>query len=110
MSIIHGMRINLVTPFAEKEAVKALGARWDSTKKLWYIADVADLTPFLRWIPNLEAATENETDGGVIRPTKSTPKVPINQSMGPTTKSTIEVPHCGCNVLPWEDCEHSATP
>jgi|APLow6443716910_1056828.scaffolds.fasta_scaffold65502_1 hypothetical protein len=23
------MRINLVTPFAEKDAVKALGARWD---------------------------------------------------------------------------------
>jgi len=28
------MRINLVTPFAEKEAVKALGARWDATKKI----------------------------------------------------------------------------
>ena len=37
------MRINLVTPFAEKDAAKALGARWDATKKLWYIVDVADL-------------------------------------------------------------------
>jgi hypothetical protein len=26
------MRINLVTPFAEKDAVKALGARWDAAK------------------------------------------------------------------------------
>ena len=42
------MRINLVTPFAEKDAVKALGARWDAAKKLWYITDVADLTPFMR--------------------------------------------------------------
>ena len=42
------MRINLVTPYAEKDAVKALGARWDATKKLWYIVDVADLTPFNR--------------------------------------------------------------
>jgi hypothetical protein len=28
------MRINLVTPFAEKDAVKALGARWDAAKKV----------------------------------------------------------------------------
>jgi hypothetical protein len=47
------MRINLVTPFAEKDEAKALGARWDSAKKCWYIVDVADLTPFLRWIPDI---------------------------------------------------------
>ncbi len=42
------MRINLVAPFAEKDAVKALGARWDAANKNWYIIDVKDLTPFLR--------------------------------------------------------------
>ena len=42
------MRINLVTPFAEKDAVKALGARWDATRKVWFIQDVADLTPQVR--------------------------------------------------------------
>jgi len=52
------MRINLVTPFAEKVVVKALGARWDAAKKCWYIVDVADLTPFARWIPNMDAAIE----------------------------------------------------
>jgi hypothetical protein len=52
------MRINLVTPFSEKDAVKALGARWDPAKRLWYITDVADLTPFMHWIPDLEAASE----------------------------------------------------
>ncbi len=51
------MRINLVTPFAEKDAVKALGARWDPAKKVWYINDVADLTPFQRWIPDRKTAT-----------------------------------------------------
>ena len=32
--IILAMRINLVTPFAEKDAVKALGARWDPDHQL----------------------------------------------------------------------------
>jgi hypothetical protein len=32
--IISLMRINLVTPYAEKDAVKALGAKWDGAKKL----------------------------------------------------------------------------
>lgn len=98
------MRINLVTPFAEKDAVKALGARWDATKKLWYITDVADLTPFMRWIPNLEAASE--PSGGA---TIATTKLPTRQSPGVITQSSIAVPHCGCEVLPWEHCEHSAT-
>jgi len=84
------MRINLVTPFAEKDAAKALGARWDGAKKVWYITDVADLTPFMRWIPNLEAAT-----------------APARKSDGVITKSSVLVPHCGCKVLPWLDCEHS---
>jgi hypothetical protein len=56
------MRINLVTPFAEKDAVKALGARWDVTKKCWYITNVADLTPFARWIPNLDAAGDKSEE------------------------------------------------
>ncbi len=101
------MRINLVTPFAEKDAVKALGARWDAAKKIWYVIDVADLTPFLRWIPNSAAATDVSTDGAT-RSTTSTPKAPINQFKGPTTGAANAVPHCGCDVLPWEDCEHTA--
>lgn len=95
------MRINLVTPFAEKDAAKALGARWDSAKKIWYIMDVADLTPFLRWIPNLEAASADATDGPA-RP------APTQQPKGHTTQSTRAVPHCGCKALPWDDCEHTA--
>jgi len=101
------MRINLVTPFAEKDAVKALGARWDATKKLWYITNVSDLTPFMRWIPNMEAAMETSTDD-VKRSMKSTAKARVDHFQGLTTGSTIEVPHCGCEVLPWEDCAHTA--
>ena len=103
LPIMGVMRINLVTPFSEKDAVKALGARWDPAKRLWYITDVADLTPFLRWIPNLDVA--NEPSGG---PAKSTAaKSPAKQSEGVITKSSVVVSPCGCRILPWEHCEHT---
>ena len=101
------MRINLVTPFAEKDTVKALGARWDPAKKVWYITDVVDLTPFLRWIPDLVAATEKSVEAPAQK-SASTTMDPIRRSDGVITKSTVEVPCCDCKVLPWEDCEHTA--
>ncbi len=102
------MRINLVTPFAEKDAVKALGARWDPAKKLWYIKDVGDITPFHRWIPDMAASTENSADQRTPLAVGAA-SAPIRRSEGIVTKSEVAVAHCGCKVLPWEDCDHSAT-
>ena len=82
------MRINLVTPFADKDAAKALGARWDAAKKIWYIIDVADLTPFARWIPNIRAAMGNLTDE-VKQSAKSSSKVKVDQFHGLTTAAVM---------------------
>ncbi len=98
------MRINLRTPFAEKDAAKALGARWDAAKKCWYIVDVTDLTPFLRWIPDMAAATAADAPTGA---TAGAPKPRIDQFKGLSTGPANAVPHCGCDVLPWEDCVHT---
>ena len=49
------MRIDLKVPYTERDTAKALGARWDAAKKIWYIMEVADVTPFLRWNPVLKA-------------------------------------------------------
>lgn len=38
-------------PFAEKDEAKSLGARWDGFKRCWYIVDIEDLAPFMRWFP-----------------------------------------------------------
>ena len=100
------MRINLVTPFAEKDAVKALGARWDGAKKVWYIVDVPDLSPFMRWIPDLAAASEESGGGAAQKMTQ--PKLAAKQSPVVITKPVRDVTHCGCKVLPWEACEHTA--
>jgi len=100
------MRINLVTPFAEKDAVKALGARWDPAKKVWYINDVADLTPFQRWIPDLKAAM----DGGAASGASTAAAVRKTPSPTPRKQPALDVPHCGCPVLPWEPCGHTPVP
>jgi hypothetical protein len=107
--IIPRLRINLVTPFAEKDAAKALGARWDSTSKLWYIVDVADLTPFLRWIPNLEATTRVSVRSDDQR-SRQAESGQIERSAVTIASSAILVAHCGCSVRPWEDCEHTTGP
>jgi hypothetical protein len=100
------MRINLVTPFAEKDTVNALGARWDATEKVWYITDVADLTPFMRWIPDMEKAMGNSV-GSATQATGNARVAPIGRSEGVITTSEVKVVGCDCKVLPWEDCEHS---
>ena len=97
------MRINLKTPFADKEAAKALGARWDGAKKIWYITDVADLTPFMRWIPDLAAASAPASSSAA--PTTQAAK---RQSAGVITRPATTVAHCGCAALPWVACEHTA--
>jgi len=105
------MRINLVTPFADKDKAKALGARWDAARKVWYIVDVADLSPFMRWIPDMEAALTEVAAGSSVKPAGPTRQVTSSAkdtSPGVTTRSDRQVPGCTCAVLPWDDCVHSA--
>src|SRR3954453_3469440 len=47
----HESRVDLLVPFVEKEDAKALGARWDSQKKLWYAPPGADVQGLKRWLP-----------------------------------------------------------
>jgi len=44
-------RVDLVCPFEEKDAAKALGAKWDNEKKVWYAPKGANLEMFGRWLP-----------------------------------------------------------
>ena len=39
----------LAVPYAEKDAAKALGARWDG--KSWYVPDNLNVAQFSKWIP-----------------------------------------------------------
>jgi hypothetical protein len=103
------MRINLTTPFAEKDAAKALGARWDSARKIWYVVDPQDLTPFMRWIPDLVAATEDAAVVGKGTTGAAAAKAVHKDKASVVTGPAGEIAHCGCDVLPWIDCAHTAT-
>jgi hypothetical protein len=41
----------LNVPFAQKDAAKALGARWDAANKKWYVPADKDITHFAQWQP-----------------------------------------------------------
>lgn len=88
------MRINLQVPYAEKDAAKRLGARWDMARKVWYIVNQEDLTPFMPWLKIAQPAS---------------PKA--REKAGIVTKATsTHLPSCSCTSPPWEDCEHTEPP
>lgn len=43
--------ICLQVPYAQKDAAKALGARWSQDKKTWYVPHGMLATSFERWMP-----------------------------------------------------------
>ena len=46
------MNTYINVPFEEKDAAKALGARWDQSQKSWYIPEGINPAPFGHWLPN----------------------------------------------------------
>ena len=50
-------RLYLNVPFREKDAAKALGARFDSDLKLWYAQSATDASTFSKWLPAAIAAS-----------------------------------------------------
>ena len=39
----------LTVPYAEKDEAKALGARWNPTKRRWYVPDGVSPAAFAKW-------------------------------------------------------------
>ncbi|HUG57532.1 MAG TPA: ATP-dependent helicase [Candidimonas sp.] len=42
-------RVDLKVPYADKDAVKAMGAQWDPARKVWYVRAGLDAEPFKHW-------------------------------------------------------------
>ena len=47
------MKTYLQVPFGEHLTVKRMGARFDVSRKAWFVPDGLDLVPFIPWVPGL---------------------------------------------------------
>lgn len=88
------MRTNLQVPFAEKDQAKGLGARWDASKRIWYVQNVSDLTAFARWLPQGGDAVPPSPKAGAGRKTEAASVV----------KTGSHFFKLDCDCLPWVGC------
>lgn len=84
----------LNVPYAEKDAAKTLGARWDPAMKKWYVPAGKDIASFAQW----QVAMDIEAP--LSKPTRVSS--PINNN-GAFTQPSIEnfVAYSG-NQPPWD--------
>ena len=70
----------LVTAFADKDQVKALGARWDPARRQWYVPAGRDITPFTSWLPEGAAApADGDALAAAIRSTPASTELAVPQ-------------------------------
>ena len=72
----------LTVPYAEKDEAKALGARWNPTKRRWYVPDGVSPAAFAKW-----TGKDGVRMMQVIRPKKT---VPIHYNDYDVFKSPLE--------------------
>lgn len=89
----------LQVPYAEKDAAKALGAKWDSKSKTWYVPPGTLLTAFEKWLP-AGGAAQNDQPGK----TAGKAGAKVDSYIGKTVVGAhyFKLEH-DCNPL--EDCE-----
>lgn len=90
------MRINLDCPYSEKDDAKRLGAKWDPSRKVWYVVDPDDLQPFARWIKGMGRPTEHQA--------KKAARMGAKKRGGCVTigRHFKDIPH-PAGLLPWEE-------
>lgn len=94
------MRMDLKVPFAEKDAAKKLGARWDAARKLWYVEDKVDLAPFAKWAPTPRSGAAGEVPAQ--RASGSARQVSAGKAVVGSAYVAY-APECACS--PWVLCE-----
>ena len=80
----------LNVPFAQKDAAKALGARWDATNKKWYVPADKDITLFAQWQPQSDSAESPSTT--TSKPGSRATSSKTSSSANNTTTGVITYP------------------
>lgn len=111
------MSITLNVPYAEKEQAKALGAKWDAARRVWYIPDNLVASPFARWLPSgaQVAGPADRTKTGPSRSAKK-PAAKNTSAHQPRRIDTsggepvvgAEYFDTGHDCIPWVHCDQCA--
>jgi hypothetical protein len=95
------MRLNLKVPFADKDAAKKLGARWDAARKIWYVADQVDVSPFSKWSPT----PHEDSNATLSLGAQKIESVKIQATGKIFVGSNYVERHRVCECLPWDVCD-----
>lgn len=104
------VKLILHVPYSEKDEAKALGARWNPDLRTWYVPDGDPGPPerFDRWLPKVTLASfDVDQETGEITPKKKVKKPRVDSFHGGRTGPRELKEGCACEVLPWEECEHT---
>lgn len=63
----------LNVPFAQKDAAKALGAKWDTINKKWYVPADKDIALFTQWQVQSVSLEPHSSPVKTHSPTNTTP-------------------------------------
>jgi hypothetical protein len=87
----------LKVPFAEKDEAKALGARWNSERKSWYVPEGKAAEPFERWLAGADFLPAKAAGSVKAKPAS------VDSYVGKSVvgKLYAELPHV-CN--PFQSC------
>lgn len=69
----------LDVPYREKNAAKALGAKWDRQERSWYIPNGMDQTPFKKWLKRKEGNENDQARLVQLRPKREYLAVPYSE-------------------------------
>ena len=98
----------LVSSYKDKDRVKTLGARWDPTRKQWYVPDGVALTPFAEWLPAGGDALPStstelinpELDQGSSRSLSASPRgIPLSQLLSGVASAVAQAFRAGVWTL-----------
>ena len=89
----------LKVPYAEKDQAKALGARWNNDRKVWYVPDGQPSAPFEKW---LTSPQETSPAGNGSSPKASKPKVDSYSGVPGVGEHYFKLEH-DCN--PFVECQ-----
>lgn len=96
-------RVNLAVPYSQKDAAKAMGARWDQELRTWWATtDQCKAHPGLfRWAGEPSKAAKQPAHK---------PQAKSHHGSKPirTEQRLFTLAACVCShAAPWEDCEHT---